>query len=282
MWGLGQFRGCFLEMNADTKRKARPKTDRSLAPVPILLDMHIDRPDLVALVTDSIKKQILDGIHPPGSILPGQGKLAVTYNVSVNVVREALRNLRSQGLLKVSQGRSPQVRGMTPEASINAFTVMLSHANGSLYHLMESRAPLEIQSATLAAERATPEDMVRIAEAIADMKATHDPEAVARCDRAFHRSLAMATGNPVLLVMIDTLSRLQCHFAQEAHACPKITEITIVEHSQILEAVRRHDEKAAGRLMRQHLEAVPERIPRSQDPAAPLSENAFAELVPQD
>lgn len=238
----------------------------------------IKRPDLVALVTDSLRQQILDGIHPPGAELPAQGKLAATYNVSVNVIREAMRNLRSLGMVEVSQGRCPQVRGMNSEASVNVFSVMLSHADGSLYHLMETRAPLEIQVATLAAERATPDDLARISQTIVDMRATRDPHTLSLYDQAFHRNLAMATGNPLLLAMVDTLAGLQCRLMQEAHARVGITEGSIAEHGLILEAVQNHNEKAAGQAMLKHLEAVLQRIPRGQDPAAPLPQSVFEEL----
>ncbi len=245
------------------------------APQSIVPSMSIKRPDLVAIVTDSLRQQILDGIHPPGAELPAQGKLAATYNVSVNVIREALRNLRSLGMVEVSQGRCPQVRGMNADASINAFSVMLSHANGSLYHLMEARAPLEIQVATLAAARATPENVAMMAHAIADMKATQDPQTLSRCDQAFHRNLAMATGNPLLLAMVDTLASLQINLTKEAHTYVGITEASIAEHTCILEAVQRHDEKGAGQAMLRHLDAVLQRIPKGQDPDAPLPQEMF-------
>jgi GntR family transcriptional repressor for pyruvate dehydrogenase complex len=245
----------------------------------ILTTTPIERPDLVALVTDSIRQRILDGTYPPGSALPAQGKLAAAFNVSVNVIREAMRNLRSLGMVEVSQGRCPQVKGGTPEASINAFSIMLAHAHGSLYHLMESRVPLEIQVATLAAERATPEDVTRIAQTIANMKKANDPETLSRCDQTFHRSLAKATGNPILLVMVDTLAGLQTQLTRDAHASLGITERSIAEHTRILEAVRHHDEKSAGQAMLEHLEAVLRRIPSGQDPSAPLSEDAVEESL---
>lgn len=250
---------------------------RNPTPVRIVSDTQIERPDLVALVTDSIRQQILDGVYTPGSVLPGQGKLAATYNVSVNVIREALRNLRSLGLVEVSQGRSPHVRGLSTDASISAFTVMLSHVHGSLNHLMETRAPLEIQVASLAAERATPEHIERITQAIESMKRAHGPQALVQCDQAFHRSLAVATGNPVLVVMIDTLAGLQVRFTQEAHTWPGITESTIAEHTRILRAIQSHDAKAAGQLMLEHLNAVQQRIPSGSDPAVPLPEDAFVQ-----
>jgi DNA-binding FadR family transcriptional regulator len=257
-------------MTANAANKAGVPLEQRRPLVSIVPGAPIKRPDLVALVTDSLRQQILDGIHPPGAELPAQGKLAATYNVSVNVVREALRNLRSLGMIVVSQGRCPQVRGMSPEASINAFSVMLTHANGSLYHLMEARTPLEIQVATLAAERATPEHIARIAQTVADMRVTQDPEAIVRCDQAFHRTLAMATGNPLLVAMVDTMSGLQCRLMQKAHTHLRITERSIAEHDRILKAVQHHDEKAAGQAMLQHLEAALHRLPNGLDPAAPL------------
>ena len=236
----------------------------------------IKRLDLVALVTDSIRQQILDGIHPPGAELPAQGKLAATYNVSVNVIREALRNLRSLGMIEVSQGRCPQVKGMDPEASIAAFSILLSHAHCSLYHLIEARIPLEREVARLAAERVAPEDLARIAHVLSDMKDARDPETLARCDQAFHRSLAAATRNPLLVAMVETLAGVQTKYTQEAYdVFAGLSEASVAEHDRIFEAIKRRDPNATEQAMLQHLRAVLQRIPRNLDPDAPMPEEAF-------
>lgn len=254
------------------------RNKQRLRPPDIAPATPIKRPDLVALVTESVRQRILDGTYPPGSELPAQGTLAANFDVSLNVVREAMRNLRSLGMVEVSQGRCPTVRGSNPEASINAFFVMLSHAHGSLYHLIESRIPLEIQVATLAAERATPENIARLAEVIDDSRKTHDPQGLSLLDQSFHRYLAETTGNPLLMVMIDTLAGLQCQLTQQAHASSQVTEASIAEHVQILKAVEAHDEKAAGQAMLRHLEAVLLRIPKDRNPTAPLTESEFEKL----
>ncbi|MBN2292207.1 MAG: FadR family transcriptional regulator [Pirellulales bacterium] len=226
--------------------------------------------DLVSLVTNSIRERILDGTHPAGSTLPAQGELALTYNVSRNVIREAMRDLQSLGMVEVSQGRYPQVKHIDTEASVNAFSIMLAHCDGSMWHIMESRVPLEIQVATLAAERATPEDLKKISHAMDVMEETDDPQTLSECDQAFHCSLARAAGNPLLQTMVDTLSGLQCQFMQEAHQREGITRAAISEHHRIFEAVENHDEKAAGQAMLQHLEAVLRRLPkRPQDDSKP-------------
>lgn len=230
----------------------------------------IQRTDLVAMVTESLRRQILDQVYPPGAELPAQSKLATLYNVSVNVIREALRNLRSLGMVEVSQGRCPQVKHMGAEASIDAFSVMLSQTNASLYQLMEARAPLEIRVATLAAERATPDDVAEITRAFENMTTANDAETASRCDRAFHRSLAAATKNPLLVAMVETLSGLQTFLTRDAYNYMGIKESAVTEHAAILKAVQDHDAQAAAQLMLQHLEAVHERIPRNLDPAAPL------------
>jgi DNA-binding FadR family transcriptional regulator len=236
----------------------------------------IKRLDLVALVTDSIRQQILDGVHPPGAELPAQGKLAATYNVSVNVIREALRNLRSLGMIEVSQGRCPQVKGMDPEASIAAFSIMLSHAHCSLYHLIEARIPVEREVARLAAERAAPEDMARIAHVLDEMKSARDSQALAKCDQAFHRSLATATRNPLLAAMVETLAGVQTQYTQNAYEVyAGLSQASVAEHERIFEAIRRRDPNATEEAMLHHLRAVLQRIPKNLDPTAPMPEEAF-------
>jgi DNA-binding transcriptional regulator YhcF (GntR family) len=99
----------------------------------------IDRPDLVTHVTAGLRKHILAGKLQPGSELPPEAKLAESFGVSRTVIREAMRHLRSQGLVEVMRGRKPRVKAVSTEASVDAINLLLQRAEASLPHLLEAR-----------------------------------------------------------------------------------------------------------------------------------------------
>lgn len=226
------------------------------------------RPDQVARVTRSIRKQILEGEYPAGHVMPAEAKLAGLLSVSRNVVREAMRNLRTLGLVEVSQGRRPRVKSSCPEASVAALSVLLHQSKGSLVQLMELRSPLEIQVVILLTKRRTVPDLTKAIQTVNDMQKTNDPKVFTQYDLDFHCQLAEATDNPFLVTFMNTLTRLAFELrtealvllAQQKESLPDSFVTRIVRgHRRILQAIERRDPEAAELAMRRHLkQALPD------------------------
>ena len=112
----------------------------------------------------------------------------------------------------------------------------------------------------LAATRRTPESLAEIARAydVMDQHETHDPEAEAKADFAFHLAIARATRNPHFPQFLEAVMReinfdlvLKRRGAAEGVAYLKRVN---KEHAAILAAVTRGDQKAAKAAMAQHLD----------------------------
>jgi DNA-binding FadR family transcriptional regulator len=214
------------------------------------------RVDLVAKVTDSIRERIFSGKYEVDTDLPSEGEFATRHGVSRNVVREAMRTLRALGLVEISQGRRPRVKPAAVDAAMVSLEYVLRSSGNSLDHLIEVRCPLETEIAGLAARRATPENIEKIEQAIKELETSTNQEQRIDADINFHRLLAESSGNPVFLLLLDTVSGLLHTF----HKLKKFDEsrvaITASEHRAVLSAVARHDEPAARAAMTQHLEGV--------------------------
>jgi GntR family transcriptional regulator, transcriptional repressor for pyruvate dehydrogenase complex len=75
--------------------------------------------------------------------------------------------------------------------------------------MFEARRILEVSAAGMAAERATPEQLAAMAEEIADQYASmDDPQAFLVHDIRFHRSVAAASGNPIVASLVEMVSAL--------------------------------------------------------------------------
>jgi DNA-binding FadR family transcriptional regulator len=220
--------------------------------------VSLERPDLVSCVSNELQRRIIVGEFASGEPLAPEAELAELFKVSRTVIREAMRNLRSLGLVEVSQGRRPRVRPVDPQATISALGAMLQRCGGSLGSLLEVRRALEGEAAALAAERATAKDLEQLGLAIAEMESAQDDESkLVTADVAFHRGLAQATGNPIFLTILDTLVGLMQEFMRKTY--PEFgPRHAILDHRRILEAVQQRDGEAARQALQSHMQAATE------------------------
>jgi DNA-binding FadR family transcriptional regulator len=169
--------------------------------------------------------------------------LAETLGVSRTVIREAMRSLLAQGLVEVSQGRRPRVKPADPQDAIESLNTLFERSDGAVLDLMEVRRPVESEIAGLAATRATQDQMERLAEAIADELSADSLDRRVAADMRIHEILAEATGTLWGLLRSSLTRTIKKTGARRA----------VEGHQLVLEAVRRHDARAAREAMLLHL-----------------------------
>jgi len=194
----------------------------------------------------------------PGSSLPSEADLALRLGVSRLTLREAAKSLQARGLLTVSKGRRPVVAHLTSGPVGDFFGTAVRRDPRRLLDLLEIRQALEVQSAALAAARVSRASLAALEASLAAMKEGElDAVAFNEADLQFHESLAGATGNQMLIFLIEALadplhtSRMQSYRGHLARG-RGIAEV-IEEHAKILECVRAQDQGAAMAAMRDHL-----------------------------
>jgi len=140
--------------------------------------------------------QIDAGALRPGDRLPTEQRLAEAHGVSRTVVREAVHQLRSRGLVRSRQGSGVYV---TAAPSGEAFTLDLALIDSidDVLRVREVRRALEAETAALAAERATRAQVAALRKALRAIdRSTAEARDGVEEDLAFHRLLAEAAGNP--------------------------------------------------------------------------------------
>jgi GntR family galactonate operon transcriptional repressor len=154
-------------------------------------------------VIENLGRAIVGGVYPPGTILPREEHFITEYGVSRTPFREATKVLAAKGLIEIRQKVGTRVR---PENLWNAFDSDLlrwyseeGRRDEVIRDLLEIREVLEPSAARLAAARATPQDLARIAEAYDRMsESVNDPEKYAASDVAFHLAVFASTHNVLL------------------------------------------------------------------------------------
>jgi Cof subfamily protein (haloacid dehalogenase superfamily) len=232
----------------DTSPGSTPEDDR-LRPV---------APQTVAdQVADQLRQLITSGRYKPGDRIPAERDLAIQLGVGRPAVREALRELKSQGLLITGRGAQGTTVASLPTPGIAApLSPLLGQGAERIIELMEIRSAVEIEAASLAARRATMEDLHNLSDLLTvpgDMVSPED-------DIAFHSAIGAATHNPLFERVIrepvdllhDHMAAILSVFYNEPGGASTIQH----QHDAIRRAIRSGNEQQAREAMRQHLDYV--------------------------
>jgi GntR family transcriptional repressor for pyruvate dehydrogenase complex len=152
-----------------------------------------------------IQKQIDAGALVPGDRLPTEQQLAAAHGVSRTVVREAVHQLRSQGLLRSRQGSGVYVTEPPAHRAL-AFDPKVLESMDAVVQFVELRRVVEGEMAALAAQRATRSQLAGLKRAVLAIdQATARGELGVDEDLAFHRAIGEATGNPQFVRLLAIL-----------------------------------------------------------------------------
>ncbi|OHV84249.1 FadR/GntR family transcriptional regulator [Rhizobium sp. LCM 4573] len=218
---------------------------------------------LPARIAAQIGREISEGRIAPGEKLPTEHLLARTFGVSRSVVREAIAQLRNEGLVETRQGVGAFATEIERRQSLRIEQGDLSNRE-SFRDLFQLRIPLEIEAAGLAALHHVPEELAKIDEALAQMTGAEKwTEQGIVADLAFHRAIAAATHNEYFLLFIGFIAErisLAINAARATAILEEIVEVTIAEHVSIRDAVASRDPVKAREAMRYHLTGAAARL----------------------
>ncbi|MCD2185828.1 GntR family transcriptional regulator [Actinomycetospora soli] len=191
-----------------------------------------------------LRERIYAGRYPPGARLP-QESLAAELGVSRTPLREALRVLEQDGLLRVEPGQGARVVTGDVDTLLAAYEV---------------RAVLDGLAARLAARsRPAPARCRDLRRVITTQRAALDPwspRAYTRANVDFHEQILHLSGNEFLVAQAPVLRMTAQVFAPVALVEPATATRTIGEHEAIAGAIEDADEDAAERLARAHIQTT--------------------------
>lgn len=203
-------------------------------------------------IVDELRAQIFAGMRA-GDRLGTEVELAERFGVSRITMRDAVRALEAEGLVEVSVGTRGGLRVADGDAgrATEALSAQLYLQQLTWQELVDAMAVLETATVRLAAERATPEDVVRLGALIEHPLSAHDADFT---DQAldFHQVLAQIGGNRALLAAVRALRGAQRRlFAADntADTAASVTEM----HGRIHAGIAAGDADAAAEAMSEHL-----------------------------
>ena len=218
-----------------------------------------------------LAQRILTGQLAEGATLDITA-LQTEFAVSLTVLREALRVLAAKGLVDARPKRGTFVRPRADWSLLDGDVLRWQFARQvrpSLFEdLHELRSIVEPGAASLAAARATDDDLAALDAALADMAAAgSDPAAAVAADLAFHRALLAATHNELVLRMEILIETGLAERDRMVHGAGGPRD-PVPSHRAVVEAIRRHNPgqaaRAMGKLLEQAIEDVAKLKTREQ------------------
>ena len=209
-------------------------------------------------VAQQIERLILKKLRP-GDKLPSERELAEMLKVSRSSIRDAIRGLELRGLVEPRQGAGTIVRESAVEPLANPFASALKRRKEMVSELLDFRKMLEPPLAARAATHASADEILEMEEILQrqDAKQGQGEPAVAE-DAEFHYSVALASGNSVVLKVLDIIMDLLRDTRERSLQVEGRPQKSLAGHRRILAAIKRHDAEGAKSAMRRHIEDVEE------------------------
>src|SRR3954468_456940 len=188
------------------------------------------------VVYEEIRRRIMRGILPPASPL-NQDALALELGVSVTPVREAVRRLEAEGLLRVHAHRSVLVSPLS-----------LSE----LSEIYDVRLQLDPHAAAVATTKASEEALARI-EQMARTEVSSDPLEQATINRAFHRAIYAESDNGLMIGILDRLWERTDRYRIMLVSSEIDVKVVVQEHLEIVAAMQSRQSRQVAKLIRAHV-----------------------------
>jgi DNA-binding FadR family transcriptional regulator len=218
---------------------------------------------LPSRVAAFITQQIAAGRFLPGKRLPTEHQLATRLGVSRNVVREAISQLRAEGVVQARQGVGAFVLGPEWRTAVRIDLSDLQTASG-MEQLFELRCVLEAEAAGLAADRRSESDLEKIKLSLDRMSGEERwEEGSIDADLAFHRQIASATKNDFIHTFICFICeriRQSIYYARRINSLPSLVETNLAEHERVYDALAAGDSNRARHAMHAHIAGAANRI----------------------
>jgi DNA-binding FadR family transcriptional regulator len=211
-----------------------------------------------------LESLILAGKFNPGERLPSERDLAAQLGVSRPVLHQAIVALDAKGLVTIEPRRGVFVSDFHKDGSIPLLMTLMSHNEGEyqpelLTSLMSARILIEVETARLAAQHRTVDDLIAF-DALIEQGRSIESENITdliEYDYAFHQRVAIASANLMYPMILNSLKNVHTNLAGIFYR--SIEDVSVIDqvrggHSALVVAIKKQEHQLAGKIMRKLLE----------------------------
>jgi DNA-binding FadR family transcriptional regulator len=220
------------------------------------------------VLADELRERILRGEFPEGTALPPERELVTQTGMSRATVREALRILEVQGLVRIKTGRAGGafIQRLGEESIASSVDLLIRGRNIRLAALHETREAIEPSCARLAALNRTDDDLAALDRANESIARDGSLGEFLQANVDWHVAVAVASHNELLNGFMLALSRaIYTSTDNQGFVDAAVRQTTAQAHKSITQAIRLGDPDAAVRRMQRHVHGYVEAVMAVED-----------------
>ncbi|MFM1653912.1 FadR/GntR family transcriptional regulator [Brevibacillus sp. B_LB10_24] len=212
-------------------------------------------------IVGEIKRLISKGVFLTDQKLPSETELAHQFGVSRSSIREALSMLASAEIIETRQGEGTYVRKVQIGDYIHPLVLSMVTEKEQALHLLEMRQIFEIGTVEIAAARRNENDLAELKQTILELEMQLKlGESGMEADFHFHRAIAEATKNPLLIQTMENLTHVMKQSLEYTHSHnvgnTERRWRVLKEHQEIFACIEKGDSHGAVAALKEHLENV--------------------------
>lgn len=221
-------------------------------------------PNMPARIYSDILNRIIEGEYKEGERLPTEHMLAERFATSRPTVREALAQLRADGIIATRHGSGTTVM-RRPDPDVRRFAPLETLSD--IRRCYEYRVVVEAGAASLAAQKAEDADIAAIQREWDNLQTIIETSAGigAKDDFAFHMAVARASKNQFFITALSGIQEqmvFSMNLSRNLSLVKSVERQRLVqqEHLEVLQAIQQRDAERAAQAMRGHLERAVNRM----------------------
>ena len=217
-------------------------------------------------VDKQIEESIRNKILVPGDELPPENELTTIFGVSRTVIREALHMLSTRGLVTTKRGKKTVINEYHEVLNLSPiqFYLECNLDDKLIQHWINIRATLEPTLARTAALNRTDEDLIKLKDIVNQLELDENKkngELLANLDKNFHSSIAKATKNPIVSIIMRPIYEMMPKIKKMViDKNPGVFKFGNEEHQKIYKCIANKDEDGAFLSMVEHMDSATKHV----------------------
>lgn len=210
-------------------------------------------------VIEYISKQVESGTLKKGDKIPTERKLVEMLGIGRNSIREALKILDIIGIVDRRQGDGTYIREEFDKWFSEPMSIAFMLSETSRNEIFEFRNMIEVEIATLAAERITDEEIEKLSKIYNKLTSTEDEMLNAKYDKEFHSLIAKASNNIIIINSYNAMDYMLDLFIYDLRVIAFDNEgKDLVEnvHRELFDTIVNRKSKEARQAMKNHMDVI--------------------------
>ncbi|MFE5429970.1 MULTISPECIES: FadR/GntR family transcriptional regulator [Bacillaceae] len=215
-------------------------------------------------VAEEIENKINKGIYEEGEKLPSERELTQSYNVSRNVIRQALTILREKGLITIKPGKGAYITKIKDTLVTETLKRVIDKYDSSIEDIQEVRHELETLVIKLAVKKASSDNIEELKSICNQMDEDISISSFLDWDLKFHRTLASSTQNPIFSVLVNSFFDMTEHttflLTNYTSSFINVMDKAQEHHWMLIKSIESRDVDRAILVMHDHMNLFGEEI----------------------